>query len=120
MVEYCTGVTPIPTQQRASNSLFHPGLLASTLNTLWRGHCMELMNTTSLLIKIYSGNLNIKGMSHRMQVPHKMQVFRKRRTAILGDIQKTSDIHTNIFISEEKKIKDNNHGYFYMDMKKLH
>ena len=55
-----------------------------------------------------------------MQVPHKMQVFRKRRTAILGDIQKTSDIHTNIFISEEKKMKNNNHGYFYMDMKKLH
>ena len=50
-----------------------------------------------------------------MQVSHKIQVLRKRHTAILGDNQKTSDIHTNIFITKEKKMKNNNqlfpHGH---------
>ena len=50
-----------------------------------------------------------------MQVSHKIQFLRKRHTAILGDNQKTSDIHTNIFITKEKKMKNNNqlfpHGH---------
>ena len=45
--------------------------------------------------------------------------LRKRHTAILGDTQKTRDIHTNIYIIKKKKIKNNNHSHFYMDMKKL-
>ena len=59
MVVNCTGVTPRPTQQRASKPLFQPRLVVLVINTLQRGHCIELMNITSLLIKIYSGNLNI-------------------------------------------------------------
>ena len=37
-----------------------------------------------------------------------------------GDIQKTCDRPTNISIIKEKKITNNNHGYFYIDMKKIH
>ena len=62
----------------------------------------------------------LQGLAHRMQVPHKMQVFRKIHTAIQGDIQKTCDRPTNISIIKEKKITNNNHGYFYIDMKKIH
>ena len=58
MVEHCSGITPRPTQQRASKPLFQPGLVVSTINTLQGGHCIELMDITSLLIKIYSGNRN--------------------------------------------------------------
>ena len=59
MVEHCAGVTPRPTQLRASKPLFQPGLVVSTINTLQRGHCIELMDIISLLIKIYSGNFNM-------------------------------------------------------------
>ena len=58
MVEDCASVTPRPTQQRASKHLFQPGLVVSTINTLRRGHCIELMDITTFY-KIYSGNLNI-------------------------------------------------------------
>ena len=61
----------------------------------------------------------LQGLAPRMQVTHKMQVFRKRNTTILGDIQKTYDITTNIFIIKEKKMTTNNYSYFYMDMKKI-
>ena len=43
-----------------------------------------------------------------------------KNTTILGDIQKACDIPTNIFIIKEKKMTNNNHSYFYMDMKKSH
>ena len=59
MVEYCSGGKPRPTQQRASKPLFQPGLVVSTINTLRRGHCIELMDINSLLIKIYFGKFNL-------------------------------------------------------------
>ena len=62
----------------------------------------------------------VQGLAHRMQVPLKIQVFRKRNTAILGDIQKTCGIPTNLFIIEKKKVTNNSHSYFYTDMKKPH
>ena len=44
-----------------------------------------------------------------------MQVFRKRNTAILDDIQKTCDMPTYILIIKEKKMTYNNqlfpHGH---------
>ena len=71
MVENCAGVTLRLTQQRASKPLFQPGLVVSTLNTLRRGHCIELMDTsTSLLIKIYSGNLNIHPKKKKKKSGH--------------------------------------------------
>ena len=62
----------------------------------------------------------VQGLAQRMQVPHKMQVFTKRNIAILGDIQKTCEIPKNNFIIKEKKMTNNNHSYFYMNMKKFH
>ena len=59
MVEICAGVTPYSTQQRTSKPLFLPGLVVPITNTLQRGYCLELIDITYLLIKIYSGNLNI-------------------------------------------------------------
>ena len=59
MIEHYVGVTPRPTQQTASQPLFQPGLVLSTINTFQRGHCIDLMDITSLLIKIYFGNPNI-------------------------------------------------------------
>ena len=53
-----------------------------------------------------------------MQVSHKIQVLRKRHTAILGDNQKTSDIHTNVFITKEKKMKNNNQLFLHGHEKK--
>lgn len=50
---------------------------------------------------------------------HRMQVFRERHIAVLGDIQKACDGPTKISIIKEKKMT-NNHGYFCMDMKKMH
>ena len=44
MVEYCAGVTPRPTQKRASKILFQLGLVVTVINTLRRGLCTELMN----------------------------------------------------------------------------
>ena len=57
MVEHCSDVTPRPTQQRASKPR--------------RGHCIELMDITSLLIKIYSENLNIH---QKMNSRHVIQI----------------------------------------------
>ena len=54
MVEHCAGVTPTPTQQRTSKPLFQQVLVVSTINTLRRRNCTELMDITSLLFKIYS------------------------------------------------------------------
>ena len=71
MVKNCAGVTPKSTQKRTSKPLFQPGLVVSVINILRRGYCLELMDITSLLIKIYSGNLNIHqklilGMLYRL------------------------------------------------------
>ena len=43
MVEHCTGVTPRPTQKRTTKLLFQLRLVVSVINTLWRGHGIELM-----------------------------------------------------------------------------
>ena len=43
-VEYCAGVTPRPTQKRASKTLFQLGLVVTVINTLQRGLCTELMD----------------------------------------------------------------------------
>ena len=44
MVEHCANVTPRPTQKRASKTLFQLGLAVSAINTLWRRHCIELLD----------------------------------------------------------------------------
>ena len=44
MVENWAGVTPRPTQKRASKTLLQLGLVVSIINTLWRGLCTELMD----------------------------------------------------------------------------
>ena len=43
-VENCAGVTPRPTQKRASETLLQLGLVVSIINTLRRGLCTELMD----------------------------------------------------------------------------
>ena len=47
-----------------------------------------------------------------------MQVFRKRNTAILDDIQKTCDMPTNILIIKEKKMTYNKHLFLHGHEKK--
>ena len=44
MIEHCAGVTPRPTQKRASKTIFQLGLVVSVINTLWRGLCTDLMD----------------------------------------------------------------------------
>ena len=44
MIEHCAGVTPKPTQQRASKALFQLRFLVSVISTMPRGHCIELMD----------------------------------------------------------------------------
>ena len=44
MFEHCPGVTPRPTQKRASKALFQLGLVVSVINTLPRRLCIELMD----------------------------------------------------------------------------
>ena len=44
MVEHCASVTPRPTQKRAFKTLFQLGLVVSVINTLRRGHCIELLD----------------------------------------------------------------------------
>ena len=44
MVEHCASVTPRPTQKRASKTLFQLGLVVFVINTLRRGHCIELLD----------------------------------------------------------------------------
>ena len=54
MIENCDGVTPRPTQQKTSKPLFQQALVVSTINTLRRRICTELMDIISFLFKIYS------------------------------------------------------------------
>ena len=44
MFEHCAGVTPKPTQKRASKTLFQLGLVVSVINTLRRRLCIELLD----------------------------------------------------------------------------
>ena len=44
----------------------------------------------------------VQGPAHRMQVSHKIQVFRKRNTAILDDIQKTC-AYPQIFLQSKRR-----------------
>ena len=55
MGEHCAGATPMPTQKIVSKPLFQPGWAVNTLRT---GCCTDVMDITSLLIKIDFGNHN--------------------------------------------------------------
>ena len=43
MVEHCAVAIPRSTQKRTSKLLFQLRLVVSVINTLWRGHRIELM-----------------------------------------------------------------------------
>ena len=43
MVEHCVVATPRSTQKRTSKLPFQLTLVVSVINTLWRGHRIELM-----------------------------------------------------------------------------
>ena len=72
IVDHCASVTPRSTQQRESKPLFQPGLVVSTVNAFRRGHCIELVDITPLLIKICSGNFNVH---QKLKAGHVMQSF---------------------------------------------
>ena len=47
----------------------------------------------------------LQGLAHRVQVPYKMQVFRKGHAAILGDIQKAWQDHKYFYNQREENDK---------------